>query len=177
MQAIEKKINEHQTLTAETGDITTYSTCIVNAANTSLLGGGGVDGAIHYAAGPQLLAECRTLNGCRTGEAKITRGYNLKADYVIHTAGPIYSIHDHPEQLLAECYKNSMELAKENDIHEIAFPAISTGVYGYPKKEAAGIAVDTVSGWLAENADYEITVHFVCFGMRDYEIYEGILGR
>lgn len=172
---ITKNINEKQILSAETGDITKYGSCIVNAANESLLGGSGVDGAIHFAAGPKLLEECRTLNGCRTGEAKITKGYNLKADYVVHTPGPVYSIHKNPEKLLANCYRNSMELAKQYDIHEIAFPAISTGVYGYPKEEAAEIATATVEKWLKENADYEMTIHFVCFSEWDYEIYEKVL--
>lgn len=174
MEIIEKTINEHQVLQVEIGDITTFSTCIVNAANESLLGGSGVDGAIHYAAGPQLLEECRTLGGCKTGEAKITKGYNLKADYVIHTPGPIYSIHKNPELLLAGCYRNSLNLAKENGIHEIAFPAISTGVYGYPKKEAAEIAVKTVLKWMENNPGYEMLVHFVCFRNYDYEIYKNI---
>ena len=172
---ITKNINEKQILSAETGDITKYGSCIVNAANESLLGGSGVDGAIHFAAGPKLLEECRALNGCRTGEAKITKGYNLKADHVIHTPGPVYSIHKNPEKLLANCYRNSMELAKQYDIREIAFPAISTGVYGYPKEEAAEIATVTVEKWLKENTDYEMTIHFVCFSEWDYEIYEKVL--
>lgn len=175
MEMIEKIINEHQILRAEIGNITDFGTCIVNAANESLLGGSGVDGAIHFAAGSQLLEECRMLGGCKTGQAKITKGYNLKADYVIHTVGPVYHFHKNPSQLLAGCYSNSLELAKHNDIHEIAFPAISTGVYGYPKDEAAHIAVGTVKNWLKENSDYEILIHFVCFGRRDYEIYEHVL--
>lgn len=172
---IEKKLNDKQILKAEIGDITVFGTCIVNAANESLLGGSGVDGAIHRAAGPRLLEECRTLGGCRTGEAKITKGYNLKADYVIHTPGPVYSIHRNPEQLLAGCYRNALELARQYDIHEISFPAISTGVYGYPKDEAAQVAMAAVTGWLQANPDYVILVRFVCFGSRDYEVYERIL--
>lgn len=172
---IERRMNDHQMMTTEIGDITAYGSCIVNAANESLLGGGGVDGAIHYAAGPELLKECRTLGGCRTGQAKITKGYNLKADHIIHTVGPVYSFHKNPEKLLESCYENSLDLAKENGIHEIAFPSISTGVYGYPKEEAAPIAVGTVKSWFEKNPGFEMLVHFVCFGNRDFEIYKSIL--
>ncbi|MBQ7535816.1 MAG: macro domain-containing protein, partial [Stomatobaculum sp.] len=124
------------------------------------------------APGPRLLEECRGLGGCRTGEAKITKGYNLKADYVIHTPGPVYSFHKHPEILLAGCYRNSLDLALQHDIHEISFPAISTGVYGYPKKEAAKIAAGTVREWLQAHPDYEILVRFVSFGTFDYDLYK-----
>lgn len=172
---IEKIISEKQKIEVVIGDITTFGGCIVNAANESLLGGSGVDGAIHWAAGPKLLEECRTLNGCRTGEAKITKGYNLKAHHVIHTVGPIYSFHKNPELLLENCYKNSLKAACENDIHEISFPAISTGVYGYPKMEAAEIAVKTVLDWLKEHVDYEIIVRFVCFGEYDYHFYQKVM--
>lgn len=148
--------------------------CIVNAANSTLLGGGGVDGAIHRAAGPGLLAECRTLHGCNTGEAKITKGYKLKAEYVIHTVGPIYSGSKNDPWMLANCYKNSLELAKKNDIHSIAFPAISTGVYGYPLKDATKIALRTVAEWLLMNTDYEMHVLFSCFDDWTTELYKAV---
>ena len=155
------------------GDITKLDVeCIVNAANRSLLGGGGVDGAIHRAAGPGLLAECRTLHGCETGEAKITKGYDLKAGYVIHTVGPIYSGTAQDERLLASCYRNSLELARSRDIHSIAFPAISTGVYGYPLEEAVPIAVQTVRAWLAGPQDYPMTVVLCCFNQRAQDLYQ-----
>jgi len=158
------------------GDITTLECdAIVNAANKSLLGGGGVDGAIHRAAGRELLAECRTLHGCETGEAKITKGYKLPAKYVIHTVGPVYSGRAQDPILLGNCYRNSLDLAKANDIHSIAFPAISTGVYGYPKAEAAGVSVGTVKAWLEENPDYELKVIFCCFGCSDSAFYSEIL--
>ena len=159
----------------ETMDITTAeTTCIVNAANNSLLGGGGVDGAIHRAAGPKLLEECRTLHGCETGEAKITKGYNLKADYVIHTVGPIYSGREEDPKLLSSCYWNCLELARANDIHSIAFPAISTGVYGYPLEEATRVAFDAVSDWLNINPHYGMAILFACFNERTKEVYESI---
>ncbi len=145
---------------------------IVNAANSSLLGGGGVDGAIHRAAGPELLRECRTLNGCRTGEAKITKGYRLPARYVIHTVGPIYSGSSEDPVLLRSCYINSLNLARKHDLHSIAFPAISAGVYGYPKKEAAKIAIGSVKEWVESNSDYDIGVIFSCFDQGMYEIYQ-----
>ena len=155
------------------GDITKLDCdCIVNAANRSLLGGGGVDGAIHQAAGPELLAECRTLHGCRTGEAKITKGYRLKAKYIIHTVGPIYSGTPEDAVQLADCYRNSLELAKTYDIHSIAFPAISTGVYGYPLDDATQIAVDTVTDWLQNHADYDMRVIFCCFDARTAQAYQ-----
>ena len=157
------------------GDITKLQVdAIVNAANSSLLGGGGVDGAIHRAAGPGLLDECRTLNGCRTGEAKITRGYNLLAAHVIHTVGPIYSGSVSDPEDLRNCYWNSLEVAKANNLHSIAFPGISTGVYGYPKREAAQIALSTVKEWLSQNEDYEMEVTIVNFSEGDYQIYQSL---
>ena len=157
-------------------DITQADTdCIVNAANKSLLGGGGVDGAIHRAAGPELLAECRTLHGCETGQAKITKGYNLKAKYVIHTVGPIYSASKEDPELLRDCYINSLNLAKANGLHSIAFPAISTGVYGYPIKEAAEVSYKAVTDWLRQNRDYEMEVVIACFNDKTVEAYQSFL--
>lgn len=157
----------------EIGDITLLDTdAIVNAANRSLLGGGGVDGAIHRAAGSELLEECRTLHGCGTGEAKITKGYRLKARHVIHTVGPIYSGSPDDPKLLYSCYRNSLELAKENGLHSIAFPSVSTGAYGYPKKEAARIALKAINDWLGENKDYGMTVIVCCFDKHTYDNYQ-----
>lgn len=162
----------------ELGDITKLDCdCIVNAANKSLLGGGGVDGAIHRAAGPELLEECRTLHGCETGEAKITKGYRLKASYVIHTVGPVYSGRDRDRQDLANCYWNSLELARKYDLHSIAFSAISTGIYGYPPEEAVPIAADTVKKWLKEHTDYEIKIIMCCFNQRIFDLYQRYLSK
>lgn len=169
----EKTKNQIQVLQ---GDITKLDCdCIVNAANRSLLGGGGVDGAIHRAAGPELLAECRMLHGCRTGEAKITKGYRLKAKYIIHTVGPIYSGIAEDAAQLADCYRNSLNLAKEHDVHSIAFPAISTGVYGYPLEDATEIAVKTVEQWLENHVDYAMQVIFCCFDARTEWVYQAKL--
>ena len=158
------------------GDITALEVdAIVNAANTTLLGGGGVDGAIHRAAGPELLAECRTLGGCRPGEAKITRGYRLPARFVIHTVGPIWSGGKRGEpEILANCYRNSLQLAVENGIQTIAFPAVSCGAYGYPIQEAAEIALKTTREFLA-NTDKIDKVIFVLWGEDIYEAYRKLL--
>ncbi len=158
------------------GDITKQKVdAIVNAANTSLLGGGGVDGAIHAAAGPKLLEECRTLGGCPTGEARITKGYNLPARWVIHTVGPIWHGGRHGEdELLASCYRNSLALAEKHGVKTIAFPCISTGAYGFPFERAATIAVKEVRQFLARSKSIEKVV-FVCFLKRDYECYEKTL--
>ena len=158
------------------GDITEQDTdAIVNAANRTLLGGGGVDGAIHRAAGPQLLAECRTLGGCETGEAKITKGYNLKAKHVIHTVGPIYhSAGKKAPELLASCYRRSLEVAGANKLKSVSFPSISTGAYGYPLEEAADVALKTVMDYLKSHPDI-LRVRFVLFGKDAYRTYEEAL--
>lgn len=159
-------------ITVVEGDITQQRMdAIVNAANTSLLGGGGVDGAIHRAAGSGLLAECRTLSGCPTGEARITKGYNLPAKWVIHTAGPVWHGGTHNEDaLLARCYRSCFALAAQHAIRTIAFPAISTGIYGFPLARATRIALTETTHFLADNAEME-EVRFVCFGKQTYDVY------
>ena len=154
------------------GDITQQPVdAIVNAANTSLLGGGGVDGAIHRAAGYDLLEECRRLNGCQTGDAKITKGYNLPADWVIHTVGPVWQDGNHGEdRLLASCYRRCLELAEQYEIRTIAFPAISTGIYGFPAERAARIAVSEVKTFLESHSSVEQAI-FVCFSHPSYEYH------
>ena len=157
------------------GDITkTDVDAIVNAANHTLLGGGGVDGAIHRAAGPRLLEECRKLNGCSTGEAKITKGYNLPARYIIHTVGPIWQGGRNNEpNLLKNCYLNSLKLAEKHNLKTIAFPAISTGAYGYPKEKAAKIALKTVREYLKNSKINEVI--FILYTDRNYQIYKNLL--
>lgn len=164
-------------ITIKKVDITTLAVdAIVNAANKSLLGGGGVDGAIHTVAGLELLAECKTLGGCDTGQAKITKGYNLPAKYIIHTVGPVYGAENSQEvSLLASCYKNSLELARQHKFRTVAFPCISTGVFGYPKDEAASTAIQTVRGYIAEYPESFDEIIFSVFDDRDLNIYNKLI--
>jgi len=158
------------------GDITKLEVdAIVNAANDSLLGGGGVDGAIHNAAGQELFDECKTLGGCETGQAKITKGYKLPAKHVIHTVGPVYKDGKHNEpKLLASCYKTSLELAEKHGLRSIAFPCISTGVFGYPFEEACKTALTAILSFLSQNSDINEVI-LVCFGQGDYDSYVDIM--
>lgn len=164
------------TLRALRADITTLSVgAIVNAANSSLLGGGGVDGAIHRAAGPELLHECRLLGGCRTGDAKLTKGYRLRAKFVIHAVGPVWrGGNDGEPSLLASCYRRSLEIAAASGIEALAFPSLSTGVYGYPVKLAAIVAVSTVHSCVSELVNIREVV-FCCFSRSDLQVYQELL--
>jgi O-acetyl-ADP-ribose deacetylase (regulator of RNase III) len=163
-------------LRAFQGDITKLEVmAIVNAANSSLLGGGGVDGAIHRAAGPDLVRECRQLHGCKTGDAKVTRGYQLPANYVIHTVGPVWQGgHSGEPELLASCYRRSLHVAEEHGVTSIAFPSISTGIYGYPLERAAPIAIQTVREFVEGGKKIQEVI-FCCFSSHDLSVYSSLL--
>ena len=157
------------------GDITKMKAdAIVNAANNSLLGGGGADGAIHTAAGPHLQEECMTLHGCHTGDAEITQGYNLPAKHVIHTVGPVYSGNKSDTDLLKSCYQKSLDLAKKANLHSIIFPAISTGAFGFPAQRAAQIAYNTITTWQPANKDYPLEVSLCAYDNKMYQLYKKI---
>ena len=173
IDALAAKGAQGSTLSVTKADITKLKVdCIVNAANRTLLGGGGVDGAIHRAAGPELLAECRKLGGCETGDVKATGGYQLPASVVLHAVGPIYGTTGRDAELLSSCYTKALDLAKERDLHSIAFPNISTGVYGYPKQEAAETAIGAVVGWIKQNPQYLMKITFACFDDENFRIYK-----
>ncbi|MBE7501187.1 MAG: O-acetyl-ADP-ribose deacetylase [Verrucomicrobiales bacterium] len=176
METTVEAVRGRERLRVVEGDLTREAVdAIVNAANPSLLGGGGVDGAIHRAAGPELLAECRTLGGCQTGEARITRGYRLPARHVIHTVGPVWRGGERGEDgLLAACYRNSLALAKEHGLKTIAFPSISTGVYGFPMDRAARIAVRECRAFLTREPGFE-EVRLVCFGAAALAVHQEAL--
>lgn len=163
-------------LRAVLADITTLTVdAVVNAANSSLLGGSGVDGAIHRAAGPELLQECRLLGGCRTGEAKLTRGYDLPARFIIHTVGPVWDGGEHGEaELLASCYRQALSIARDKELRSIAFPAISTGIFGYPLRQAAELALQTTRAHLAAGSSLREVV-FCCYARPDLEVYQRLL--
>ncbi len=169
----EKKVNR-SLIKSKKGDITNQSTdAIVNAANKRLAPGGGVAGAIHRAAGPQLWEECKTLGGCNTGEAKITKGYHLDASFVIHTVGPVYTGSNKDAEQLAACYRNSLTLATKYKLQSISFPAISTGAFGYPPKDAAHVALETVYRFLFQRTD-SLTVQFILFDEQSLQVFEQI---
>ncbi len=167
------------TLEIVRGGVLDITVCaIVNAANKSLLGGGGVDGAIHMAAGPELLKECRSLNGCDTGEAKVTKAYNIKnTKYIIHTVGPIYSGKKRDAILLSNCYRNSLNLALECGCKSIAFPGISTGIYGYPINEAARVSFETVRAWANSHPNVAMKIYFCCFKESEYQVYKKLMAN
>ncbi len=174
-QKIQHYIAENRLSFIEGSVVAMHVDAIVNAANNSLLGGGGVDGAIHKAAGPELLQECRALHGCRTGEAKITGSYGIEhTKHIIHTVGPVYRNRAADAELLAACYRNALDLALDNGCNSIAFPGISTGVYGYPLKEAAGVSLSAVVEWLEEHADAEMTIYFCCFREQELAAYHAV---
>jgi len=175
---LECKVDSLSKIELVLGDITKQKTdAIVNAANSSLLGGGGVDGAIHRVAGPELLRECRGLGGCQTGQAKLTKGYKLSAKFVIHTVGPIWHGGEGGEPgLLRDCYRNSLDLAEKNSVRSIAFPSISTGAYGFPIDRAAGIAISAIRQHLNKSSNIEKVI-LVCFSKSDYETYEKALAE
>lgn len=177
-EMLEAYIPQSRIQVLQNGVLNVHADAIVNAANSSLLGGGGVDGAIHRAAGKALLEECRKLGGCETGEAKITGAYDIKsADYIIHTVGPVYSGKDEDAKQLASCYIKSLDLALANGCRSIAFPGISTGVYGYPLDEAAEVSLDAIAAWLGSHPDVVMNIYLCCFKKDEYESYMRLLSE